>query len=261
MAYGRAMLQSIRTILFMVALTIPTVLGPVLAPMIAFAGDNPRAGSPVVVELYTSQGCSSCPPADKYMGELTKRRDVLGLTFHVDYWDYIGWKDPFARPENTVRQRQHSRNLGLRNIYTPQMVIQGAANAVGSDRMDVDRAISRTKKIAQVPVNLIHRKNGQLNISIPASAIKDSANIFLVAFDDKHSTAVKRGENGGRKLSHYNVVRDMKQIGTWTGQAVSLNVSVAGMATAGRNACAVLVQSEKTGRILGAAQIRLDHPS
>ena len=256
MAYGSAMLHTIRIFMFMVVLAISPAMSA-LAPSDAFAGDQP----PVVVELYTSQGCSSCPPADKYMGELTKRRDVLGLTFHVDYWDYIGWKDPFARPENTTRQRQHSRNLGLRNIYTPQMVIQGAANAVGSDRMEVDQAISQTKKLAQVSVNLKHRKNGQLSISIPSSAIKDSAKIFIVAFDDKHSTSVKRGENGGRKLSYFNVVRDMKQVGTWTGKAVTMNVSIAGMANAGRSACAVFMQSERTGQILGAAQIRLDHPS
>ena len=252
MAYGDTMMKTIRIWLFMVA----AALAP-LVPAIAVADDKP----PVVVELYTSQGCSSCPPADKYMGELIKRPDILGLTFHVDYWDYIGWKDPFALPENTTRQRRHSSNLGLRNIYTPQMIIQGAANAVGSDPMDVDQAIEKTRKLPKVPISLKHSTGDQLEISIPAAAYKGSAKILLIAFDDKHSTSVKRGENGGRQLSHYNVVRKTKEIGTWTGQAVSLNASVAGMAAAGRNACAVLIQSEQTGHILGAAQIRLDHSS
>ena len=252
MAYCDVMIKPIRILMFTLALA----LAP-LMPMAALADDKP----PIVVELYTSQGCSSCPPADKYMGELIKRPEILGLTFHVDYWDYIGWKDPFALPGNTTRQKQHSSNLGLRNIYTPQMVIQGAANAVGSDRMDVDRAIDKARKLSQIPISLKHNNSDQLNISIPTTAYKGSAKILLVAFDDKHSTSVKRGENGGRQLSYYHVVREMKKIGTWTGQAISLNTSVAGMAAAGRNACAVLIQSERTGRILGAAQIRLDHQS
>ena len=114
-----SMIKSTRFVLFLLAFATAPLMNvgpavaddqpPVVAPIVA----------PVVVELYTSQGCSSCPPADKYMGELSKRKDVLGLTFHVDYWDYIGWKDPFALPQNTTRQRRHSSNLGLRNISTP----------------------------------------------------------------------------------------------------------------------------------------------
>ena len=252
MAYG-PMMKTIHSVLLLLALA----AAPLIGVPITLAADKP----PVVVELYTSQGCSSCPPADKYMGELTKRKDVLGLTFHVDYWDYIGWKDPFAMPQNTTRQRRHSQSLGLRNIFTPQMVIQGAVSAVGSDRMDVDQAIHQTKKLAQVAVSLRHHKNGQLNIMIPAAATKDTAKIYLVAYDDKHSTSVKRGENGGRKLSYYNVVREMKQVGTWSGSKFALSVPLSGLMSAGRSACAVLVQSVRTGRILGAAQIRLKHSS
>ncbi|MGY8990443.1 MAG: DUF1223 domain-containing protein [Rhodospirillales bacterium] len=247
------MMNLMRTVLFALAFA----AAPLIGMTIAAGGDQP----PVVVKLYTSQGCSSCPPADKYMGELSKRKDILGLTFHVDYWDYIGWKDPFALPQNTTRQRQHSSNLGLRNIFTPQMVVQGAASAVGSDCMDVNRAISKTKKLTQVPVHLTHRKDGQLSISIPASNIKETAKVFLVAFDDKHSTSVRRGENGGQKLSYYNVVRAMKQVGTWSGDTFSLKVPLTGAMSTGRSACAVFIQSVRTGRILGAAQVRLDHAS
>ena len=257
MAYGRTMVKLIRMALLFVALAATPIFTPIFAPGAALAADK----LPVVVELYTSQGCSSCPPADKFMGELTKRRDILGLTFHVDYWDYIGWKDPFARPENTTRQKQLSHQLGLRHIYTPQMIIHGAFNAVGSSRWDVDRAISQTRKFPQLSIGLKHGKGGQLNISIPASADKEPAKIYLVAFDDKHTTSVKRGENGGKKLSYFNVVRDMKQIGTWSGQAATLNVKLTGMMNAGRSACAVLIQSERSGHILGAAQIRLDPSS
>lgn len=211
----------------------------------------------VVVELYTSQGCSSCPPADELLRELSTRDDVIPLAFHVDYWDYIGWKDPFARPENTRRQKEHSHRLGLRHIYTPQMIIQGAANVVGSNKWEIDRAIKKTRHFATLPINLSHHKKGVLDIEIPGAASKEPATVYLITFDDKHTTTIKRGENGGRQLSYFNVVRDMQPIGTWTGETFKKSVNVHAMAAAGRDAGAVIVQSKRTGRIIGAGKIRL----
>ncbi|NQU60135.1 MAG: DUF1223 domain-containing protein [Rhodospirillales bacterium] len=209
-----------------------------------------------VVELFTSQGCSSCPPADAYLGELLKRDDVLGLSEHVDYWDYIGWKDVFASPKNTERQRRYARTLGMRYVYTPQMVIQGASHVTGSERSKVSALIDKARKMPRVPVT-ISRQAGKVNIKISASHISENAAVWLAVFDNRHDIPIKRGENGGRTLSYYNVVRSMSQIGTWTGREVTIPTDVADMAARGRDGCAVILQSLKTGRILGAAKIEL----
>ncbi|MBT3306373.1 MAG: DUF1223 domain-containing protein, partial [Alphaproteobacteria bacterium] len=118
------------------------------------AASNHQAAPLTLVELFTSQGCSSCPPADAFLGELSKRSDVLALSVHVDYWDYIGWKDPFASPKNTERQRRYSKFLGMRYIYTPQLVIQGADHEVGSDRTKILAKIAKAAKLDQVAVGI-----------------------------------------------------------------------------------------------------------
>jgi hypothetical protein len=193
------------------------------------------------------------------MGELIRRPDIIGLSFHIDYWDYIGWKDPFALPENTRRQTKHARYLGLRHVYTPQMVIQGAVNAVGSNRRDVNKAIEQTKSIPYLQIGMKRdKKSDALKVVVPASDRQERARIYLFAYDDKHTTTVKGGENGGRVLSYYNVVRSTKKIGIWNGMKIKLFVPVADMIAAGRTGCAVIVQSRENGRILGAANFRFD---
>ncbi len=218
----------------------------------SYAGDKIT-----VVELYTSQGCSSCPPADNFLGKLAERDDIIALSLHVDYWDYIGWKDPFASPENSTRQRQYAGKLGMGYVYTPQMVVQGMSHTTGSDQRAVEKLISDTHGAKRLDVDVNHSTNG-LQIDIPGGTFDgDEANIFVAAFDAHHENDVTRGENSGRKLAHYNVVRDMVQIGTWSGDAVSLKVTENDIEMAGHDGCAILVQSVKTGRILGAAQIKL----
>ena len=225
--------------------------------MLASAVDAAEKAPLTVVELYTSQGCSSCPPADAFLGELAKRDDLLALSVHVDYWDYICWKDPFASPLNTQRQRQYARTLGMGYVYTPQMVIQGADHATGSDRAKVLSKIAEAEKTNRVVVKL-SRNGGRISIIIPGAPATDEAAVWLVVFDNKHDTAIRRGENAGRTLSYYNVVRGMKRIGTWTGQPMDIPTQAAAMGTDGRDGCAVIVQSLKTGRILGAAKISLN---
>jgi len=210
-----------------------------------------------VVELFTSQGCLSCPPADRFLGDLTKRDDILPLSVHVDYWDYIGWKDPFADPKNTQRQRRYAKKLGLRYVYTPQMVIQGSFDSTGSDRAKVNRKIAQAAKLKRLSVTL-QRTAAGVRVVMPAAGRIENAVIWLVVFDSKHDTEVKRGENSGQKLSHYNVVRGMTRIGTWTGQAVDIMTKASDMAAAGRDGCAVIVQSVQTGRILAAARVDLN---
>ncbi len=231
------------------------------APFSLAAAERPLT----VVELFTSQGCSSCPPADAFLGELAGRADVLALSFHVDYWDYIGWKDPFASAAHTRRQRDYSRKLGLRYVYTPQMVIQGAAHATGSDRSAVLSRIEKDRALARVPVELRQGDDGGVRLSIPdapaTGEAAEEADIWLVIFDREHLTPVKRGENRGRNLRNYNVVRRLSRIATWRGKALDMPVTVPDMVLGGGRACAVLVQSTETGRILGAAALGLQRPN
>lgn len=210
-----------------------------------------------VVELFTSQGCSSCPPADVYLGKLAERDDIIALSLHVDYWDYIGWKDPFALAQNTPRQRRYARHLGMGYVYTPQMVIQGMAHTTGSSKRDVERLIRDLKGAKRLDVKVSHEANG-LKVDIPGGTFEDEhARIIVAAFDAHHENDVSRGENAGHKLSHYNVVRDITEVGRWSGEPVSLMVTEEMIEMAGHDGCAVLVQSAKTGRILGAAKITL----
>lgn len=215
-------------------------------------------GRPVtVVELYTSQGCHSCPPADAYLGKIAGREDIVALSFHVDYWDYIGWKDKFALPGNTKRQRKYAGHLGMGYIYTPQLVVQGMAHSAhGSEASDLVRDLRGAKR---VDVNMTH-VDGGLKVDIADGPFEnETARVLVVAYDDKHETKIDRGENSGKTLAYYNVVRDIARVGRWSGKAKSFNITEEQLKMAGRDGCAVLVQSTKTGRILGAAKIDLTH--
>ena len=247
------MVRAIKSLILLFALA--------AAPFSLTAAERPLT----VVELFTSQGCSSCPPADAFLGELAGRDDVLALSFHVDYWDYIGWKDPFASADHTRRQRDYSRKLGLRYVYTPQMVIQGAAHVTGSDRSAVLDRIEKNRALARIPVELRQGDDGGVRLFIPdapaTGEAAEEAAVWLVVFDREHLTSVRRGENRGRKLRNYNVVRQLSRIATWRGKALDMAVTVPDMVLGGGRACAVLVQSTETGRILGAAALGLDRPN
>jgi hypothetical protein len=201
----------------------------------------------VLVELFTSQGCSSCPPADDFLAELAARPDVVALSFHVDYWNYIGWKDPFATKWATQRQRDYGRTLAQRYVYTPEIVVDGAAHAVGSARPEVERLIAEARTRAGPAVSA-ERKAGEVQVRVGAGA--GTGTVWLVRFEPEHVTRVERGENGGRTLRNVNVVRAMSKLATWTGAPLELR------AEAGAEGCAVIVQDEGSGRIAGAAIVR-----
>lgn len=199
------------------ALVATAMLG--LMPIATHAADRP-----VVVELFTSQGCSSCPPADRYMHELVKSDDVIGLSWHVDYWDYIGWKDVFASPEFTNRQRYYAQAMDERMIYTPQMVINGEEHAVGSDRTAVTELLMKHGKSAP-EVELVAAKNGG-SISIEAEFLDRPSGRFdvhLVQYSPSETVKVLRGENAGETLTYTNVVRAWQDLGNWNGRR-TLNV-------------------------------------
>ncbi|MCR9127850.1 MAG: DUF1223 domain-containing protein [Rhodobacteraceae bacterium] len=217
------------------------------------AGPVAAQSNPVVVELFTSQGCSSCPPADALMAQLASRNDVLPLALHVDYWDYIGWKDEFANPAHTLRQKGYARVAGRRSIYTPQMVINGQDDVVGARSMELGELIMAHKSRPDVIALTARRQDGRLRVQ--AAAVPDAAGemvVQLVRYDDLRETKITRGENAGRQIAYVNVVREMVVLAEWDGrEALTLDVPIAG-----DRRTAVLVQYVDYGAIVGA--VRLD---
>jgi len=232
------------------AIAAALVSGPALA-----------ASDKVVVELFTSQGCSSCPPADRLLGELAARDDVIALSFHVDYWNYLGWDDPFSSVESTNRQRSYRAAFGLRYVYTPQIVIGGAAQAVGSHRGEVLRAVERLRGAKQVKVDVSHPDKKTAIVRIGAGETPAGpATVWLFAYDKSHSTDIRRGENSGVKLVNTHVVRATREIGEWTGKDLKIALPIAMMGIEKQDGCAIVVQSKDGGRIYGAAEFPLMRP-
>ena len=214
-----------------------------LSPVVANAAERP-----VVVELFTSQGCSSCPPANAYLNEMSQgRRDVLALAFHVTYWDRLGWKDPFSLAAATDRQAVYGRRFGD-GSYTPEMVVDGASSAVGSDRGQVGSAIENAKRNGQTAAAVNVTKNGD-QVSIEVGAGSGQGRILLIGFDREHTTAIGRGENSGRTLTEANVVRSFRAVGQWSGAAVQLNERI----PQGQDVAVVLEAPD--GRIIGAGRL------
>ena len=236
------------------------LLGFCLAAGAAHAQDGGAgapASRPIVIELFTSQGCSSCPPADAFLGELAKRPNVVALGFHVDYWDYIGWKDPYASKLATQRQRLYAQAFDLSYVYTPQMVVNGEEQAVGSERGNVESALA--KATARPPVgpslSLALDRDGALAVHVGAGK-EETATVWLACFDREHTTRVSRGENAGSTLTNYRVVRHFEAIGNWKGPALDLKVPAPEMAEYVERpdrGVAVLVQRGEVGPILAAA--------
>lgn len=178
------------------------------------------ADQPVVVELFTSQSCSSCVAADALLGELARDRpDVLALAFHVTYWDRSGWRDRFSMREATDRQRRYSSTLvGSRyrgQVYTPQLVVQGQTDAVGSDRAAVLAAIEAARNAPRVPITVTSNRT---SVTVQVGAGTGVATVWLIGYDNRHETEVRSGENSGRKLTDVNVVRSIAQVGAWLGR-------------------------------------------
>jgi hypothetical protein len=212
---------------------------------------------PVVVELFTSQGCNSCPPADAFLGELAARPDVLALSLHVDYWDYIGWKDPFAQRAYTERQRGYAKALHLRFVYTPQIVIDGTLQGVGSERAKIDKLIEKARKSAAAGPTLTIAGDGERRVLRIAGGMPAApATIWLIGFDGRHETSVGSGENGGRRIANHNVVRIMQAVGTWSGGTVEVPLDLKAVRSKCEKA-AVIVQAEETGPVLTAAHVEL----
>jgi hypothetical protein len=205
---------------------------------------------PVVVELFTSQGCWSCPPADALLGELAGRTDIIALAYHVDYWDYIGWQDIFASPAHTRRQQAYADYLGKKMVYTPQMVVGGRFDAIGSNRQKVEAAIVEARQMG-VTLSLTPLPGGGERVAVAGPAPAGGATVLAVHFLPRAETVVARGENAGKTLTEYNIVRDLQPIGRFTGGETTYDI-VEDNSAGEQRACAVLVQDDATGAILGA---------
>ena len=221
---------------------------------------DPRA----VVELFTSQGCSSCPPADQIIGELAKDPNVIALSMPIEYWDYLGWKDTLADSRFSARQKAYSQMRGDRDVYTPQVIVNGSANVIGSDRTAIDSAIHDTSKAAgvmSVPVKMT-LSGKQINVSVAASKTPASAHgeIWICSVSKAVPISIGRGENRGREVTYYNVVRNVLKVGDWNGTSGSWTVPLENISRDGVDAAVVYVQDgnrEKPGPMLGAAYTAL----
>jgi hypothetical protein len=221
----------------------------------ASAADRER---PVVIELFTSQGCNSCPPADAFLGELAREPGIVALSLHVDYWDYIGWKDPFAQRAHTKRQRSYSRALNQRYVYTPQMVVDGAWHGNGADRDKIRALIATARKARNgAPALSLHGDGPARTLRIGQGKAEAAAAVWLAVFESRHETEVTAGENDGKRLANYNVVRALKRVGEWSGAPAEIPLDLAGVPPA-CDGGAILVQSGETGPILAVLRIDLE---
>ena len=225
------------------------------------AGGPAAAETRAVIELFTSQGCSSCPPADKLLADYADRDDVLALSLPVDYWDYLGWKDTLASHEFSERQRDYAAARGDGQVYTPQIVIDGREHLVGSNRPVVEATLTRDLAAGlPVPITMTPGADATtVTIGAAADGTAASGTIWLAMYDRAVSVEIARGENSGQTLTYANVVRKLRPIAMWKGKAMTIDLPKSELSQADVSRCAVILQTETAdglpGPILGAAMI------
>ncbi|ABS63021.1 protein of unknown function DUF1223 [Parvibaculum lavamentivorans DS-1] len=234
------------------------IAGLLIAVAAATSSAVCAATRPVVVELFTSQGCSSCPKADAYLRELATRENVIALSFNVDYWDYLGWKDTLASPAFTRRQRAYAHRLGLSGVYTPQIVVNGVAEDVGSHRDEIEAAIAgQASGDAGVGMAFVE-EDGSLMLNVESGdAPEKPATLWLVRYAAEEAVNIRRGENRSRTITYAHAVRELTPVGMWDGNALSLKLPKSDLLTKGLEGCVALLQAGEGGPILGAARIDL----
>ncbi len=232
---------------------ISTALGLLVAGAIGLSNPAGAQENPVLIELYTSQGCSACPPADELMERLAARADVIPLALHVDYWDYIGWADRFADPAFTNRQKGYARANGDRSIYTPQMIVNGQDRVEGFRPIQVADLVT-THRTRQHPVRVtLTREGTQIRIHLKAEPpLPHEALIQLVRYRPQETVAIERGENAGKTLTYYNIVTLWETIARWDGAAPMEMLSAA----EGDEPVVVVVQAPDYGPVLGVARLQ-----
>jgi hypothetical protein len=222
---------------------------------------DPRA----VVELFTSQGCSSCPPADKIIGELAKDPSIIAMSLPIDYWDYLGWKDTLADSRFSARQKAYSQMRGDREVYTPQVIVNGSVHVIGSDRTGIENAIGATRKndgVMSIPVTMT-LSGKQVTVSVAAanrSAAAMHGEVWICGISRSIPISIARGENRGKEITYHNVVRNLLKLGDWNGNPGSWTVPLDSVAADGIDAAVAIVQDgnrDKPGPMLGAAYTSL----
>ena len=218
-----------------------------VAALLAVGAQADAPTRPLVVELFTSEGCSSCPPADAYLGQLSQRPDILALAFHVDYWDSTGWRDRFELRQSVGRQNAYERSFHHSSAFTPQFVLDGRKDTVGT--ASIAAALQEPRDT--VPVTLAV-KDGQVLIDVGEKQGERPSDVVLIAFLRHAVSDVGRGENAGKTLEEFNIVRSMRTLGEWKGTAASYKMSVSSLPSDATDVAA-LVQSRGEGPIVGAA--------
>ncbi len=250
------------------AMRLGSISAALAATLAVFAGQANGAAEPpapadvpVVIELFTSQGCSSCPPADKLLAEIGRRPGLLTLSYSVDYWNYLGWHDTLSSPANSERQREYGRKRGDGSVYTPQAVIDGLLHVNGSNEAAIEMAVrNATERLraAKVPVAM-HAEGDTLVIGVgaaPEGSNQRDATVWLVAAKDQETVSITRGENRGKTLSYHHPVREVSPVGMWKGEAMALRLPLKDLKIRGGDYLVALLQVENSGPILGAAQFQ-----
>jgi hypothetical protein len=213
-----------------------------------------RASEPidVVVELFSSQGCNSCPPGDKLLTELRDKPGVLALTFHVDYWDYLGWKDTLASPDFSQRQYDYAKARGDMDVYTPQMIVNGEKQMVGSQRSEVFAVLEQSRQAAW-PVSVDIADTGKELVFALGAGAGSEATLWIMPILDRVSVKIEKGEMAGREVTYTNVVRKLVPAAMWTGAAAKVSLPRDGLLTPDATGCIALLQKGKVGPVLGVA--------
>jgi hypothetical protein len=235
-----------RSIRLLHALIMTLLATPLLA-------DSTITTRPAVVELFTSQGCNSCPPADALLGELATRPDVLALAFHVDYWDYLGWRDRFALPVSAQRQRSYTANLQRNSAFTPQAIVDGQHSVVGSNRRSLNQLLAGTRT---APVIKLTLTSDALYVYLPDQSSHETLDVTAIAYLAAASTPIGRGENSGKLLHEFNIVRSIGTLGVWHGRAQQFRLPLATVPVDADH-LAILIQQPQQGAIVGATQLAL----
>jgi hypothetical protein len=238
------------------SLTRRKALGLAAASLTApyFASSASAANAPVLVELFTSQGCSSCPPADKLAGTLMSQPGVTVVSLNVDYWDYLGWRDTLAKPEYTQRQMAYAKSRGDNDVYTPQMVINGAAHVVGSNRGSVESAIANVRRSAPAAALQIRATDNDIIIDMPNGDAGSDATLWVMSIAPAVNVKIERGENAGSSITYHNVVRKLASVGSWNGSAATIKLPRKGIISGDSKSCIAVLQKNHVGPVLGLAK-------
>lgn len=215
----------------------------------------------VVIELFTSQGCNLCPPADDILGEFSRQENVLALSYSVDYWNYLGWEDTLAMEDCTVRQKKYNLSLGKSGVYTPQMIIQGRYDVIGSKRDRVHEMVDRVRinngKPQQASPEMSFDLSGDMiDLKIGTHDSDSPATIWIIGYDYERTVSIKRGELGGQVRKYHNVVQAIKRIGSWTGEEIKLTLSRGDIGDGEYDAYALILQTRETGPIIAAVKLK-----